>query len=77
MNMSNKTDELHLTELNDEELGSVSGGGVPSPYILMRNYVEDTVSSVVDTAGKVANALGLKCGGEGGGGYTCGPTGGW
>jgi hypothetical protein len=68
--MINKTDELHLTELNDAELGSVSGGGVPSQYILFRQYVEDT-------AGKVANALGLKCGGEGGGGYTCGSTGGW
>jgi hypothetical protein len=55
--MSNKTDELHLTELNDEELGSVSGGGVPSQYILFRKYVEDTVSSALDTAGKVATAL--------------------
>ncbi len=68
--MRNETDELHLTELNDEELASVSGGCVESPWIYFRNYLEDT-------AGKVANALGLKCGGEGGGGYNCGPTNGW
>ncbi len=32
--MRNEIDELHLTELNDEELAFVSGGSVESPWTI-------------------------------------------